>query len=205
MSLFCIAALWKMLTHNELSMTNSIYIIFGYLIEKGTNKQIRSYSPKNNLLLGSSFVILVIIWLFSASVLSKAFSGKLLETHFFVERLPIVNSLDELRNNKQIGLAAEHSFLLQIADLYNINLDDLLERSKLDPDNYPMPFTSRLIAEKVINLKSVLMVTTLTKDMFLDLTKFYIDKLILLENKYFPEYLAMYVSKNLSHSSIVHY
>src|SRR5690349_1706777 len=54
-----------------------------------------------------SMITLIIIWLQSASILSKAFSGLLLNTYFNVKSVSIVNSLEDIINNQDINIGLD--------------------------------------------------------------------------------------------------
>ena len=53
----------------------------------------------------SSLVLLTFVWLQSASVLTKAFTGLLLETYFNVRSEPLINSLEDLHQRTDIEIA----------------------------------------------------------------------------------------------------
>ena len=56
-------------------------------------------------------ILLIGVWLQSASILSKAFTGLLLNTYFNVMWVPIVNDLQDIIDNKDINIAGEENLL----------------------------------------------------------------------------------------------
>ena len=56
------------------------------------------------------FVLFVVICCQSLSILTKAFTGLLLETYFSIKYVPIVSNFDELLQQKELGIAGDASF-----------------------------------------------------------------------------------------------
>ena len=49
-------------------------------------------------------IVLIVVWLQSASILTKAFTGILLNSYFNVKTIPIVNTLDELYTKTNLDI-----------------------------------------------------------------------------------------------------
>ena len=84
------------------------------------------------------------------------------------------------------------------------DINDLLARLEEDNDNFPDAITSRRIAEKIINSKSVFIGNSFHSEHFSIQDKYYHDKFVIV-NKYFQQAMMFYVKKQKPFASEVHY
>lgn len=131
----------------------------------------------------------------SASVLSKAFAGILLNSYSNVKIVTSVNSFLEIVDNKGLPVSGSNESLEKFSEEYQYNLDDILDRVNRDPDNFPDGILSVKAAEKVLKSESFLVVNTFQRKIFLDLTRNYHDKLVVADGKLFPEFMSLFVCK----------
>ena len=54
-----------------------------------------------------SFILLIVIWSQSASILTKAFTGNSLKTYFNRKSIPIVETIQDIYLNKEILIASD--------------------------------------------------------------------------------------------------
>ena len=57
--------------------------------------------------LKNASIILIVIWLQSASILTKAFTGILLNSYLNFKPYPVVSTLEELYDKKDLGIVAD--------------------------------------------------------------------------------------------------
>ena len=69
-----------------------------------------------NLLNKFSFILMIVIWSQSASILTKAFTGLLLNTYFNQKSLPIVETLQDIYFNKEILIATNSDKFQRYSD-----------------------------------------------------------------------------------------
>ena len=78
-----------------------------------------------------SFVLLIVIWSQSASILTKAFTGLLLNTYFNQKFIPIVETIQDIYSNKEISIAADSEIFKGYSrriDVSNEMKTDILSR-----------------------------------------------------------------------------
>ena len=63
-----------------------------------------------------SFVLLIVIWSQSASILTKAFTGLLLNTYFNQKLVPIVETLEDIYLNKEISIASDSQRFIGLSE-----------------------------------------------------------------------------------------
>ena len=117
-------------------------------------------------LLKVSSIVLIVIWLQSASILTKAFSGILLKSYFNLKPYPVVSTLEDLYDNKHLGIVAD----TRISDLLDVleypeemkkylNISILKLHKKLDELKIDIRFhfISTEIFNEMVNGKAVLL------------------------------------------------
>ena len=146
-----------------------------------------------------------VIWLMASFVLNKSFTSLLLNTYFNVKTTPVVESLEDIRERKELPISGlVNYFMLLKRNLKNFDVDDLLKRMYKDDDNFQDPIISHKIAEKVINSKSVLIGNSFQREHFLIQNKYYHDKIVI-PNKYYQQIMLFYVKKQQPFSNEIHY
>ena len=132
----------------------SLWIIFIRLITNQGCDEITQWKWNFkfiNFLNKFSFILLIVIWSQSASILTKAFTGLLLITYFNQTYVPIVKTLDDIYSNKDILIASSStrfqsstrklilykSFDL-LNDIYNriVEFEQVHEYRELDENHY---------------------------------------------------------------------
>ena len=109
-----------------------------------------------------SFILLIVIWSQSASILTKAFTGLLLNTYFNQKLLPIVETIQDIYLNKEISIAADSKIFIDYSkriDEWNEFKSDILVRiiefenkSNYSPADYFKDVFRKLINGKVVIL-----------------------------------------------------
>ena len=117
------------------------------MIEQSCNKDIRIYFDLQNKMKTIGFIFVLILWLLNALVLSKSFTGVLLESFFKVKTVPIVSSLQDIRDNKRLMIGGHHLYLSMFSKSYKYNLSDIIKRVDQDKDNALNGVYSARIAE----------------------------------------------------------
>src|SRR5882724_11953222 len=82
--------------------------------------------------------MLVSIWIISSTILVNCFASLLLNTYFHIKSVPLIDSIEDLVNNKQIMIHSENITLEDIKELNTIKLtendiDELINR-KMDSE-----------------------------------------------------------------------
>ena len=199
-----ITFLWKLLTNNKLSAIDSFITILRYLLNQSNNRESRSFADRHNKRLAFSYTTLLVIWLLVSLVLNQSYTSLLLNTYFNVKTTPVVQNLEDIRNNKDLLIVGIPEYLSRVSIDFNFKINDLLERIEKDPDNLPDPFISSKICEKILDGKSVLIGDTEQINTFMEHNKYYHDNLVVVD-KYLPEFISFYVSKNMPLANVVHY
>ena len=145
-----ITFLWKLLTNNKLSAIDSFITILRYLLNQSNNRESRSFADRHNKRLAFSYTTLLVIWLLVSLVLNQSYTSLLLNTYFNVKTTPVVQNLEDIRNNKDLLIVGIPEYLSRVSIDFNFKINDLLERIEKDPDNLPDPFISSKICEKNI-------------------------------------------------------
>ena len=155
-------------------------------------------------------IMLIVVWLQSASVLSKAFTGLLLNTFFNVQSVPVVNDFQDIIHNKDINIACDENYLMWFLVKYQYDeytKNTLLarvtryqeqvkyrERFHLDHMIYDP------LLNDIINGKTVLLTFTVLKDIYLHYYKYYQDDIANGDEKYYEMKLFQMVKKSLPFS-----
>ena len=152
-------------------------------------------------------MLLIFVWLQSASILSKAFTGLLLNTYFNVKSVPIVNDFQDIIDNKDINIACDENLLMWFLTLYKYG-NDTIQRLKARVDRYQKQVNYRVryhldnmiydpLLDHVINGKTVLLAFTHMKDIYMDHYKSYQDDIAIGEGKYYNMKVFQMVHKSL--------
>ena len=184
-----------------MSFVNSLITLYGYLTGQGPNKDIRFYCKNISNLKSLMFIILVVIWLISSLILSLAFNGLLLNTFFFTKYTPVVNTLQDIRDNKHLYIDGHYQQLSDTGLMNNFPIDDIIARMKKDKYEYFHNITKSI--ELIINGKGVAFFTTIFRRIFMSLAGFYNDRIIVSENKYLPDYLSFFVLRSQKFSKLM--
>ena len=110
-----------------------------------------------------SFVLLLVIWSQSASILTKAFNGNLLKIYFNRKSIPLIQTLQDIYRNKEISIAANSvifkSFIERIDESNELKRDILtrmiefeekFKYSEDNVDNFKEYFFKKLIDCEII-------------------------------------------------------
>ena len=199
-----ITFLWKLLTKSRLSTIDSCEAVVRFLIGQSNKRGTMSFVDRLNKSMAFTHTTLLVIWLLVSLVVNKSYTSLLLNTYFNVKTTPIVQSLQDIRNNKDLLIAGIDKYLSIVNNKFKIKIEDIITRIKEDPDNYPYPITSYRIAEKVINGKSVFIGNSEQSDNFFLINNNNHDKLVVVD-KYLSQFIAHYVIKYLPDAQLIHF
>ena len=187
-------------TDNCITLVNAFITIFRALIEQNDCKYIKTNCRKGSKMFSSVFICQVVIWYFMSFTISKSFTGLLLKTFFNIKYIPVVNTLEEIRDKKELSIGGDFNYLSGVAKIFHFDIDDILKRMDEDKNHFPNFATN---AANVINSKSAILLNTLMSRVFMGMTKFYNDKIHLSSNKYFPEFATFLVNRQSKFSKII--
>ena len=185
-------------------MSKSLGILIKHCLGQSSQRKTNSIPLGLNKGMTFSFTMLLFLWLLVSLVLISSFTSLLLNTYFNVKTTPIVKSLEDIREHKELLVSGIPRYLKKVINDYEINIGDLLERINEDKDNFPSTIPSYKIAEKVINSRSVFIGSTHQRNVFLLLNKYYHDKFIVAK-KYYQQIMLFYVNKRLPFSNKIQY
>ena len=150
-----------------------------------------------------SFVLLIVIWSQSASILTKAFTGLLLNTYFNQKLIPIVETLEDIYLNKEISIASNSSEFEEFSqriDESNELKSDILARmiefekkfnySELNADKLKEKFLRKLINGEIVIMTGSKIVQEFEAGWEQEKSYFQISS-----HKYSPNYSYYLVSK----------
>ena len=185
---------------------NFIDVMTRIVLDQSSNDIMVLYNRSKNVTL----IILLVIWLQSASILSKAFSGLLLNTYFNVKSVPIVNSLEDIINNQDINVAINLSSLkknIQDTNLFDQKTEKhLYSRVSKYQDQvdyisnyykFGFIFVHDKLLEDVIMGKTVMIVHSLLRNRYFNYYKYYHDQIRVVEQKYLLKSLYLMVKRNV--------
>ena len=72
--------------------------------------------------------MIIIIWLISSLILSKAFTGILLSSYFNITSKPVLTTLQDIRDNENLLIFGNHDNLLMWSKINKLNINDILRR-----------------------------------------------------------------------------
>ena len=146
--------------------------------------------------------MLFCIWLFSSLILSKSFNGILLNSYFNVKYEPIVKTLEDIRDNKNIILSGNYHHLSKRSKENHFNINDILERIVNNKDIFPNNPDN---IELVVKGEIVLFSNSIQRRTFMDVYDSYKDRIYISSTKYLPNYSVYAVHKNREYSKIIQY
>lgn len=175
-----------------------VRLFTGQGLYKIGNLEIYIESYKNKILV----ILMVTIWLQSASILCKAFSGLLLNTYFNIRKFPIVNDMRDIISNKHLEIAANP---YQIKLLYlsgHLEIDharELLTRiNKFIEENnfnHDTDYFESYIFRGLITGKTIIMCNSMVSEIYREHFRDYNGKFNVAENKYSMDHVNFIVSK----------
>ena len=143
----------------------------------------------------------MVIWLLASVVISYAFTGMLLNTFFNKKFIPIIDNIQDIRDNQQLLIWGFHDTLSKISKIHKLHIDDILERMKRNK----IIFEFKNLIEYVINGEGILLYDSKQRKIFMDLTMNFNDKLAVSSQKYFPDFCAFKVDRNKTFSKIIQF
>ena len=151
-----------------------------------------------------SFVLLIVIWSQSASILTKAFTGLLLNTYIKQISLPIVETLHDIYLNKQISIASDSLIFRGFSgrlDYSNELKRDILTRiiefeEKFKYIEYNADYFKGIIFRKLIKGEIVILMGSKKVQEFEAFWEYGKKYFQVSSHKYSPNYSNYLVSKN---------
>ena len=199
-----ISVTWNLLTLNKLNIINSLEISYKYCLGQSCSRKSITFPVQlNNKMMALSFTLLFIIWLFVSLVLNRSYTSLLLNTYFNVKFKPVVESLEDIRQQKELQISGIPYYFNIIMKQFKIDIGDLISRLNENKDNFPNPIYSHKVAEQVINSRTVLIANTFHTEHFRIQNKYYHDKMVI-TNKYYHQIMLFYV-KQLPFSNELRY
>ena len=173
--IFVTAIVFYYLTEYRINLTTNCYNLFSLLTNQSANDLtlLRISSKVRPLLTRSSLVLLTIVWLQSASVLTKGFTGLLLETYFNVRSETLINSLEDLHERTDLeimspsGSGRTTRFLKRISNLsgYKKMIKDIqirIEKFENETEPYNQTYAQSMkVINKVIKGKVVIICSSI--------------------------------------------
>ena len=193
--------LFKLLTKNKLTLFESLLKMFTNLTMQSNIKDIRHYCQPGKKYRSIILIIMEIIWLFSALIISNSFTGLLLSTFFNVKSTPVVTTLQDIRDNPHIIPIGHHHSLLRLSSYHKFNLDDILIRMK---ENTKI-LTIQNLFQLIVNGQAVGLYNSIQMNMFIEIASRYIDRIIVSDSKYLPNYTIFSVKINYEFTKIVEF
>ena len=133
----------------------------------------------------------------SLSILTKAFTGLLLETYFSIKYVPIVSNLDELLQKNELGIAGNSDTL---GRLQNSSRDaEILKRineykNKTGYYWFKHEFNGTIFKEVVLG-KTIQFITSNNIDYYAGQYQEWKDRYKVLDDMYFPEFSNLVISR----------
>ena len=155
-----------------------------------------------------SSIILIFVRLQNASVLSKAFSGILLNSYFNVKSVPIVYTLEDLYHKKRLSIASVAGSFTRMSR-FSEYPDHFLEESETRSQEYgnKAKLNTNLLSPKVFmemtKGKTIILVDSLKSRTFSEQFRKFSDIFKVSEQKYSSQYSCFIVLKNENHSDLI--
>jgi hypothetical protein len=202
-----IAFLWKLLSDSRIGFFSALNNIFNTLISQqfynfDLLKNFESKETKQKLLLS-----LLFIWFISSTILSKSYSSLLLNVYFKPKSQQVVKTVEDIIANENLNLLGSVSLLLLQA--IKPNEYEILSKRAINYENEVKQqiiknkwtyYEARLLKD-IINGKTVFFGNTY--DSFKILSQYPDSGLIAAEDKYAPNFVTNYMSKNHSYHQII--
>ena len=195
---------WKYLTKNRFTLPELLMKTFRSLVEQGDNNDIRNYSQPGNQIYSMILTILNIIWLFSSLILSKSFAGLLLNTYFNIKPTLVVNTIEDIRNNKEMVPYGPWRSLSFLSKSSNLDIDDIIERMKQFQKDNDLPELIELI-ENIVDGQTIAIYTSQQSRLLMEVFYSYKNRIFVSDHKYLPNYSVFFVHKNRKYTKIIHY
>ena len=151
-----------------------------------------------------SFVLLIAIWSQSASILTKAFTGLLLNNYFNQKLVPIVETLQDIYLNKQILIASDSKKFKDFSERLDesnelkidvlrriIEFEEKFKYSELNAGHYKEIFFRKLIKGEMVFLMGSQKVLDFMRRWNKVEEYFHVSS-----NKYSPNYVNYLFAKN---------
>ena len=135
-------------------------------------------------------------------ILSTSFTGLLLNTFFNIKSIPVVNTLQDIRKNKKLLIGGDGKYLSLITGTGEFDLKDIIDR--MDGDKKYI-YNFEINVNHIINSKGVILLNTLFRRVFMEMTKFYYDRIFVSGTKYFPDFASFSVHKHRNFSKLIEY
>ena len=152
---------------------------------------------KSKILTMITSFILILIWLDGSLFLTKWFTGNLLNTYFNVKSVPIVNTLDDIYNNKELLLEAQLNFLDKMKNHYGFDSSKVKELNNrfIDFENKYHERDEKFMISNIIQGKLAIISHTLSIDGYLDNWKDYRHLITVSQYKYLPDFATFIIIK----------
>lgn len=150
-------------------------------------------------------ILLVFIWLQSASLLSKSFNGLLRNMYINVKTIPIVNDLSDIVGTNKIDVFVNKYFYSNIGlfiknmedSEFKSNMVDLIDRANISTMEYQFEnIYSTVILRRVIEGNAIAMGTTNEMLRFYSVFAYWRDKYTVARTKYLRQTMNFAVPKD---------
>ena len=198
LSILVITCLLNFITNKKFNVFYTFISLTKSLIWQGDNIDIRNYCQPYSKIQSKIISIILVIWLLASVVISYAFTGMLLNTFFNKKFIPIIDNIQDIRDNQQLLIWGFHDTLSKISKIHKLHIDDILERMKRNK----IIFEFKNLIEYVINGQGVVLHHSVGRKLFMEMTINYHDKLAI-SCKYLPDFSAFLVDRNKSFTNII--
>ena len=198
------AVIFSLLNKYRINLTKHLINLFSLL----TNQSAIDLTLLINLLkvrpllTRSSLVLLTIVWLQSASVLTKAFTGLLLNTYFNVRSETLINSLEDLHQRTDIQIATSgptiHSLsklevmTREMYDDFSYRIESYKNKTKINSELYYL--TPKTFVQ-LTKGRIVIMLNSLTAENYRNLYKMYGNSFGVSNEKYWFSFAFLMIWK----------
>ena len=147
-----------------------------------------------------ALTILLVVWLQSASILSKAFTGILLNTYFNIKTFPIVDNIHDIFASKDISIAIGNDwFYSHSLPSFNRSEQKLIRKHI---KKYINVLDEQVLVDVIMG-RTVIMCTSTKRDEFYLKYRLYQDKFAFSKKKYVKNYASYNIRKRLYFKSIL--
>ena len=144
-----------------------------------------------------SFILMIAIWIQSASILTKAFTGLLLNTYFRSDFGPIVSTLEDVYENRGLSLVSDEgmqSTWIKRSNIGQDKIDSLVYRMK--NEGFPLQMKNLSIVKSIFQGKSVMFTHSKNVDSFCNIYQDFSEMFYVSERKYLPSFQSLITRKN---------
>ena len=149
-----------------------------------------------------AFILLTIIWLQIASILSKSFTGLLLNTYFNVKSVPIAQTLLDIHNDKNLLIATLADYFKLFSEDIDLPLEiknNIHERiAEFQSGYYFTKFFQiydKYFVAKLIRGQLAVICDTVIRDSLTNKLKSYENSIHVSKNKYRPRYWSFLIHR----------